>query len=335
MEIHCYAALEAKQPLVEHQYNPDVLGPWDIEVAITHCGLCYTDIHFIDNAMGNSTYPMIPGHEIIGTVLSVGSMVDPKRIGTRVGIGFQRSSCMDCEWCGRGQENVCTKQQATCLHHPGGFAERIIADSRFAFPIPEGLKSEVAAPLLCGGATVFTPLIEYEVSPLKKVGVVGIGGLGHLAVQFARAFGCEVTAFTSSLSKVDEAKEFGAHHVIVNTDPKELLKAANSLDFILCTVSIDMDWNVYLKALRPNGVLCFVGMLEKPLNIPFKNLVRGCKAISAGSIGSRPEIKDMLNFAALHNIQAKIELYPMSDINKAIDRLRKNQVRYRAVLVNP
>ncbi len=335
MTIHGYAALEAKHPLVPYEYDPEILGPWDVEIAITHCGICYTDIHFIDNDMGNSTYPMVPGHEIIGKVISAGSLVNPQRIGTRVGVGFQRSSCMCCDWCKRGMENVCTKQQATCLHHHGGFADKIIMDSRFAFDIPEGLASEAAAPLLCGGATVFQPMLDYGVAPMKRVGIIGIGGLGHLALQFARAFGCEVTAFTSSPSKIAEAKEFGAHQVVTSSDAKDLQKAAGSLDFILCTVSADLDWNAYLKALRPKGVLCFVGMLEKPLAIPFKNLIRGCKLITASSIGSRPGIEDMLHFAALHHIQAKIELFPMDQINLAIDKVRKNQVRYRAVLVNP
>lgn len=332
MTIHAYAALQEKQPLVKYEYTPDSLGPWDVEVAITHCGICYTDIHFIDNDMGNSTYPLIPGHEIVGTIIATGSSVDPSRLGTRVGIGFQRSSCMVCEWCARGKENVCTKQQATCLHHPGGFAERIIIDSRFAFVIPKDLASEEAAPLLCGGATVFQPMIDYGVAPLKRVGVIGIGGLGHLALQFARGFGCEVTAFTSSASKMEEAKQLGAHHVVNATDKDALLKVANSLDFILCTVSAELDWNLFLKLLRPLGVLCFVGQLEKPLVVPFKNLVRGCKSITAGSIGNRPGIQDMLNFAARNQVKAKIELFPLDEVNVAIEKVRKNQVRYRAVL---
>lgn len=333
MIINCYAAMQEKNPLVNYHYEKGELGPWDVEVVISHCGVCYTDIHFIDNDMGNSTYPLVPGHEIIGKIVAAGSLVDPSRIGTRVGIGFQRSSCMACEWCNRGQENVCPKQKATCLHHPGGFAERIIVDSRFSFNIPEGLASENAAPLLCGGATVFQPMIDHGVAPLKKVGIIGIGGLGHLALQFARAFGCEVTAFTSSKSKEQEALEFGAHHVVATNDPKELQQAMNSLDFILCTVSADLDWNAFLKVLRPKGIICFVGQLEKPLVIPFKNLIRGCKTITVSSIGTRPGIQDMLNFAARHNIQAKIELFPMAQVNEAIEKVRKNQVRYRAVLV--
>ena len=334
MTISCFAAKQTKERLVPFEYDPDKLGPWDIEVSITHCGICYSDIHLINNDWGTSTYPLVPGHEIIGKVTAVGENVRSLKKGHRVGIGWQRSSCLSCEWCTQGEENLCFRQEATCVGHKGGFAKSIITDSRFAFPIPDVLESENAAPLLCGGATVFSPLIKHNITATKRVGVIGIGGLGHLALQFAHAFGCEVTAFSSSPDKEQEAKRFGANHFISSTDNKAMQQARNTLDFIISTVNVALDWPGYLNILRPKGTLCFVGAVEKEISVAFGSLLSGRKSISASNIASRHEINDMLRFAAQHGIKAQTELFPMNDVNIALDKLRKNDVRYRAVLVN-
>lgn len=332
MSINCYAAKNQSETLTPYSYDPSALGGWDIEVAITHCGICHSDLHLIDNDWGVSSYPLIPGHEIIGTVTAKGEHVEDFAVGERVGIGWQRSSCQQCEWCHKGEENLCAKQEATCVGHAGGFAEKIRADSRFAFSIPEDLPSEQAAPLLCGGATVYSPLATRGVKPTDRVGIVGIGGLGHLAVQFAHAFGCEVTAFSHSPDKEVEAKKLGADHFISSTDKAALEKAAGSLDFILVTISAPLDWEVYLDLLRPYGMLCFVGAQEKPICSSFMKLLEGRKAICASNIASCPDMKDMLRFAAQHGIKAQIELFPMSRVNDAIDKLRAGKIRYRAVL---
>jgi len=334
MQIDAHAAMAAKQSLSRFAYDPDNLGPWDIEVAITHCGICHSDIHLIDNDWQNSIYPLVPGHEIVGTVTQLGAQVTHLQKGDRVGIGWQRSSCQNCEWCLKGEENMCLKNEATCNGHFGGFAKAIRVDGRFAFKIPDDLASENAAPLLCGGATVYSPLRLYDVKPSMKVGVIGIGGLGHLAVQFANAFGCEVTAFSSTPDKETEAKSFGAHHFVVGSDKGVFERGARSLDFIISTVYADLDWGEYLKLLRPNGKLCFVGAALGPLTTSLFPLLFSQLSICGSVIGGRPAIAEMLEFAARHDIVAKTEAVPMDQVNSAIVRVRQGKARYRMVLVN-
>jgi alcohol/geraniol dehydrogenase (NADP+) len=334
MQIDAYAAMAAKQSLERFAYQPDNLGPWDIEVAITHCGICHSDIHLIDDDFQMSGYPLVPGHEIVGTVTQLGASVSQLQKGDRVGIGWQRSSCMTCEWCVKGEENMCLENRATCVGHYGGFARAIIADSRFAFRVPEKLASENAAPLLCGGITVYSPLRLYDVKPSMRVGVIGIGGLGHLAVQFARAFGCEVTAFSSSPDKESEAKSFGAHHFVVGSDRGVFERGARSQDFIISTVYADLDWGEYLKLLRPNGKLCFVGAALGPLTTSVFPLLFSQLSICGSVIGGRPAIAEMLEFAARHNIVAKTEPVPMDQVNSAVAKVRQGKARYRMVLVN-
>lgn len=334
MTIHAQAAMASKQSLKPFQYEPAALGPHDVEIAITHCGICHSDIHLIDNDWSMSSYPLVPGHEIIGTVADAGPAVKNLKQGQRVGVGWQRGSCLVCEQCVGGDENLCAESRATCVGNHGGFADRIRMDSRFAFAIPETLASENAAPLLCGGATVYSPLKHYGVVPPMRVGVIGIGGLGHLALQFANAFGCEVTAFSSTPEKEKEARDFGAHHFIASTNPAALKKAAGSLDFILSTVFASLDWNTYLQLLRPNGRLCFVGVPAAPIQVHIGSILSGQKSICASVIGSRGTIREMLDFAARHDIEAMTEVMPLADVNKALEKLRANKARYRMVLRN-
>lgn len=332
MTIHAQAAMASKLSLEPFQYEPAALGPHDIEIAITHCGICHSDIHLIDNDWGISSYPLVPGHEIIGTIVDAGGEVKHVKQGQRVGVGWQRSSCLVCEQCLRGDENLCAENRATCVGHHGGFAERIRVDSRFAFSIPDTLASENAAPLLCGGATVYSPMKHYGVVPSMRVGIIGIGGLGHLALQFANAFGCEVTAFSSTPEKEKEARDFGAHRFVASTNPAALKKAVCSLDFILSTVFANLDWNQYLSLLRPNGKLCFVGVPAGPIQIHIDALLGGQKSVCASVIGSRSTIREMLDFAARHDIEAMTEVMPLADVNKAIEKVRANRARYRMVL---
>ncbi len=334
LTIKSYAAKAQGQALEPYEYEAQPLGPWDVEVAITHCGICHSDLHLLTNDWGISNYPLIPGHEIIGHITEMGENITELSIGQRVGIGWQRSSCMHCEWCHQGEENLCLTQEATCVDHPGGFAEKIHADGRFAFPIPDALPSEQAAPLLCGGATVFSPFIQHKIMPTSRVGVIGIGGLGHLALQFANAFGCEVTAFSSHADKKDEALSLGAHHFISSTDSSALEAAVNTLDFIICTTMTPLNWEAYLAVLRPKGVLCFVGAQSSTIDVPFMSILVGRKSVCASNIASCPDIKAMLRFAADHKIRAQIELFPMNNLNQAIEKLKAGKVRYRAVLTN-
>ncbi|MGZ3698256.1 MAG: NAD(P)-dependent alcohol dehydrogenase, partial [Bdellovibrionota bacterium] len=235
MKITSYAAKSAKGELERFDYEAAKLGHNDVEIQISHCGVCHSDVHLVDDDWGMSSFPLVPGHEIIGLVTLKGPEVTHLAIGSRVGVGWQRSSCLSCEFCLSGREMFCLNDQATCVGNFGGFADSIRIDSRFTFPIPAGLASENAAPLLCGGITVYSPLRHYGVAPRMKVGVVGIGGLGHLALQFAHAMGCEVTAFSNSFNKEIEARDFGASHFVSSTDEAALGKLGRSLDFILVT----------------------------------------------------------------------------------------------------
>src|ERR1700757_3173904 len=212
--IQGLAVHAAGAELLLFRYDPGELGLQEVEIGISHCGICHSDIHLIANDWGNSKYPFIPGHEIIGTVRAVGSDVRSLKVGQRVGLGWQSNSCGQCEWCIKGLENLCASSEGTCLHRHGGYADRVRANARFVLPIPEALPSEEAAPLLCGGITVYNPLRSHGINPSSRVGVVGIGGLGHMAIQFARVFGAEVTAFSSSVAKEDEARELGAHNFV-------------------------------------------------------------------------------------------------------------------------
>lgn len=332
MPVSAYAAYEAKSSLNPFSYETDPLSPEEIEISITHCGICHSDIHLIDNDWNISKYPLVPGHEIVGTVVAIGSAVKDLSVGQRVGVGWQAGSCMTCEWCVSGQENLCFRQTATCVGHYGGFADRVRTDFRFAFPIPESLESDNAAPLLCGGITVYSPMRHYNLRPHERIGIIGIGGLGHLALQFARAMGCEVTAFSSTPEKEAECRFFGAQHFIPVNDKSAMQKVKGSLDFILSTVTAPLNWGAFVNALRPNGRLIFVGATVGNLNIPVGSFVMGQKSIGGSVIGGRTMIREMLQFAAQHQIKAKTEILPLAEVNTAIDKVRRNQARYRMVL---
>jgi uncharacterized zinc-type alcohol dehydrogenase-like protein len=331
MSIHAYAAHSPKGALQPFVYEPAPLGPHDIEIRIGHCGICHSDVHLVDGDWGMGTYPMVPGHEIVGTVAAAGPEVRQLEIGARVGVGWQRGACLACEACGAGDENLCPENVATCVGHHGGFADRVRLDGRFAFPVPEGLASEDAAPLLCGGVTVYSPLRRW-VKPAMRVGVVGIGGLGHLALQFARAMGCEVTAVSSSPDKEEEARGFGAHRFLATREKTALRAAAGSLDFVLSTAFVPQDWSGLLGALRPNGVLCFVGAPAEPLRLHVGAILGGQKTLTASAIGGRPAIREMLEFAARHGVAAKTQVRPLAEADAALDETRKGRARYRIVL---
>ncbi len=312
-------------PLEAYAFEEESLGSHDVEVAIAFCGICHSDVHLIDNDWGISGYPLVPGHEIIGTVTTKGDEV-PFDIGQRVGIGWQRSACLTCNTCVGGHENICASSEATCVGHPGGFADKIRADGRFCFAIPENLPSETAAPLLCGGATVFSPLHRHRVQ--GRIGIVGVGGLGHLAIQYASAMGCEVYAISHSPSKEAEAKSLGADHFLTIGD----LDQAPPLDFVLSTVSADIDWEAIINLVGPNGTLCNVGVPGGPIAISPISLIMQQRSICGSAIGSRLHIREMLAFSAGHGIVAKTEVFPLEKVNEALERVRKNEARYRVVL---
>jgi uncharacterized zinc-type alcohol dehydrogenase-like protein len=344
-EIQGFAAHAAGAQLLPFRYSPGELGPYDVEVRVAHCGVCHSDIHLIDNDWGVSRYPLIPGHEIIGTVTAIGSNVHGPTtgspasvlagvvtVGQRVGIGWQADSCGICEWCRSGEEHLCPKAQPTCVGRHGGFADTVRVNSRFAIPVPDSLDAISAAPLLCGGVTVYTPLRNHGARPASRVGVIGIGGLGHLAIQFARAFGSEVTAFSSSKDKEAEALSLGAHAFVNTRETSSVKKLARSFDLILSTVSGDQDLHNFIDALRPKGTLVILGAGPSPLQIPGAALIGGELSVAGSNIGSPRDLREMLEVAARHNIKAITERFPMKDANTAVSRVKKNQVRYRAVL---
>jgi uncharacterized zinc-type alcohol dehydrogenase-like protein len=331
VSFHAYAAHEAKGPLRPFVYEPAPLGPHDVEIRVSHCGICHSDVHLVDGDWGVGTYPMVPGHEIVGTVEARGAAVGHLEVGARVGVGWQRGACLECDSCRVGEENLCEANEATCVDHHGGFADRVRVDGRFAFPIPDALAPEGAAPLLCGGITVYSPLRRW-VRPSMRVGVVGIGGLGHLGLRFARAMGCEVTAISGNPDKEADARAFGAHRFLATREPKALRAAVGTLDFVLSTVFLPQDWKGLLAALRPNGVLCFVGVPDEPMKLPVGALLGGQKTLAASAIGGRPAIREMLDFAARHGVVARAQVRPLTEADAALGEVRKGRARYRVVL---
>jgi uncharacterized zinc-type alcohol dehydrogenase-like protein len=333
-EIHGLGVHAAGAQLLAYKYDPGALGANEVEIKISHCGVCHSDVHLIDNDWGISKYPFIPGHEIVGNVVTVGSAVKDRSVGERVGVGWQADSCGICEWCRQGEEQFCAKAQPTCVGRNGGFADKIRVNSRFAVAMPTALDSEHAAPLLCAGITVYSPLRNYGVRPSSRVGVIGIGGLGHLGIQFARAFGAEVTAFSTSKDKENEARELGAHNFVNTRDTGALKKIAGSFDLLLSTVSADQDWQAYVNALRPKGTLCLVGASPSPVQVQGSSLLGGNRGVTGSNTGSPTEIAEMLDVAARHEVKAVTEKFAMAKANDAVARVKKSQVRYRAVLVN-
>lgn len=332
MKIQGWAAHGAKRKLEPFSYDAGLLGPEEVEIAVEYCGLCHSDISILNNDWGLSRYPVIPGHEAVGRVVAAGDHAKGLHIGQRVGVGWNADSCMHCHECKTGNNNLCLAAAPTIVGRHGGFADRIRAHWLWAIPLPDTLDISSAGPLLCGGITVFAPLITFGVKPTDRVGVVGIGGLGHLALQFANAWGCEVTAFTSNPSKADEAREFGAHRIVSSRDSAEILQAANSLDFLFITVNLPLDWASLLKTLKPNGRMHVVGAVLEPMPIPAFDLIMGQKSVSGSPTGGPATISSMLDFAARHSIEPQVEHFPLSKVNDAIEHLAAGKARYRVVL---
>lgn len=330
--VHAWAAQEAAKPLVRFDYDPGPLGAEEVEIRVEHCGLCHSDLSLIDNEWGFSNYPIVGGHEVIGTVVALGSGAKGLQLGQRVGLGWMSGSCMSCKSCLGGEPQLCRAGVPTIVGHHGGFADRVRAHWLWTCPLPEGLNPAKAGPLLCGGITVFSPFLTFDIKPVHRVGVVGIGGLGHLALKFARAWGCEVTAFTSSESKRDEALALGAHRVVSSTDPKSMKAIAGQLDLVLVTVNVMLNWKALMSTLAPNGRLHLVGILPQPMEVEAFPLISGQRSVSGSPTGSRQDIDTMLAFAARHGIEPQTEHYPMSRINEALDHLRAGKARYRVVL---
>lgn len=332
--IKAYAVHEAGGKFETYHYEVGELGAEEVEIDVLYCGICHSDLSMINNDWGISAYPLVAGHEVVGKISKTGAQVEGLSPGQAVGLGWHSGYCGHCTPCQTGDQNLCSEAQPTIVAHHGGFAEKVRAQASSVVPIPEGVDLESAGPLFCGGITVFNPLVQFDVKSTDKVAVIGIGGLGHIALQFLNAWGCEVTAFTSSESKQQEAIELGAHKTLNSRDPKELENAAGSFDFIISTVNVKLDWDLYIGTLKPKGRLHFVGATLEPLDIAVFPLIMAQRSISGSPVGSPATIKKMLDFARLHQIQPKIEVFPMSEINEAFEHLEAGNARYRIVLSN-
>lgn len=331
-KVRAWAALGPRQPLQPFEFDPGPLPAGQVEVAVEHCGLCHSDLSLRDDAWGMSRFPLVPGHEAIGTLVAVGEGVRGLRPGQRVGVGWNAHSCQHCETCLDGRQHLCASVRPTLIGRHGAFAERVRVDALWAVPLPEGLDPAEAGPLLCGGITVFAPLRELAIPPTARVAVVGIGGLGHLALAFSRAWGCEVTAITSSPAKVAEALELGAHQAVCSEDGSALKRLSGRFDLILVTANASLDWNALLGALAPEGRLHVVGAVPEPIPVPAFALISGQKSVSGSPTGSRGALAQMLAFAARHRILPRNEHFPMSQVNAALEHLAAGRARYRVVL---
>jgi len=332
--IRAFAAPAVGKPLEPHDFTPGPLGGEQVEIAVESCGICHSDLSMIDNDWGMSAYPLVPGHEIVGRVVEAGPHVKRIKVGDRVGVGWNSGSCGACPACLGGDQNLCASAEGTIVGRPGGFATRVRAHWTWAAPLPEAIDPASAGPLFCGGITVFSPIVAFGVRPTDRVGVIGIGGLGHMALKFLRAWGCEVVAFTSSESKRAEALDLGAHRTLNSRDASELAAAASSFDFILNTTNVALDWNAYVAALKPKGRLHTVGAVLEPLGLAAFPLISGQKSVSGSPLGSPATVDTMLEFCARHSIAPTTERFPLSRVNDAIEHLRSGRARYRVVLEN-
>ncbi|HEY3413560.1 MAG TPA: NAD(P)-dependent alcohol dehydrogenase [Armatimonadota bacterium] len=330
--IHAWAALGAKQALVPYEYDPGPIGPDDVEVSVEYCGVCHSDLSILDDEWGMSTFPVVPGHEVIGRITALGEQAKGLAVGQRVGVGWYSGSCMACAQCLSGNQHLCATSTATIVGHHGGYADRIRTHWAWAIPIPETVEASSAGPLLCGGTTVFAPLVALNVKPTERVGIVGIGGLGHMAVKFATAWGCEVTAFTSSATKYDEAREFGAHHVVSSRDADAIRALTGSLDVLLVTVNVPLDWSALMATLAPLGRMHILGAVPEPIPVGAFDLILGQRSISGSPTGAPVTIATMLDFAGRHAIRPQVEHFPLARVNDAIAHLKAGNARYRIVL---
>lgn len=334
MKVNAYAVKEPKGKLVPFSYESGELSPENIDIKVSYCGLCHSDMSMMNNDWGMTQYPIVPGHEIIGEIVAVGNAVKNLKVGDKVGLGWMSSSCMSCSQCMSGDHNLCANSEGTIIGRHGGFAEYVRSHWSWAIPIPEGMDLSKAGPLLCGGITVFSPIFLSNLKPTDSVGVIGIGGLGHLAIKFLKHWGCDVIAFSSNPSKKDEILSMGANKVINSKDSEELKTVSGKLKFILNTTNVSLDWDSYLTALSPKGKLHTVGAVLEPMQIPAFSLIMGDKSVGGSPIGSPEIIRIMLDFCNRHNIYPNVEEFPMEEVNEAIEHLEQGKARYRIVLKN-
>jgi uncharacterized zinc-type alcohol dehydrogenase-like protein len=336
-----YAAQSPTSPLALLEIPRREPGARDVEIDILFCGVCHSDLHTARGEWAGSNYPCVPGHEIVGKVARVGAAVSKFKVGDRVGVGCMVDSCGDCSSCTAGLEQFClnwatftynSPDKAIGGHTYGGYSSSIVVQENFVLRIPDGLDLAAAAPLLCAGITTYSPLHHWKVGPGKKAGIVGLGGLGHMGIKFAKALGAHVVLFTTSPGKVEDGKRLGADEVVLSKDEKQMARHGSSFDFILDAVSANHDVNAYLKLLRLDGTLVLVGAPEKPLPVEAFNLLLPRRNFAGSAIGGIQETQEMLDFCAAKRITSDIEVIRMDEINHAWERLVKQDVKYRFVI---
>jgi uncharacterized zinc-type alcohol dehydrogenase-like protein len=336
-----YAAKSPKSPLAPFTFERRDLKEHDVGIDIKFCGICHSDIHQVRDEWGGSMFPMVPGHEITGIVSKVGPKVTKFKVGDQVGVGCIVDSCRHCSHCEDGIEQYC-KEGMTGTYNAmerdgsaatqGGYANNIVVDENYVLNIPKNLPLDAAAPLLCAGITLYSPLMHWKAGPSKKVAIIGMGGLGHMGVKIAHALGAEVTVLSHSMKKVDDAKRLGADHFYATSDPETFTKLSGTFDLMINTVSAEMDWNQYLGLLRLDGSMVVVGIPEKPTPISSFSLIMGRKSLAGSGIGGIQETQEMLDFCSKHNIVCDIEVIAAEKINEAYERVLKSDVRYRFVI---
>jgi alcohol dehydrogenase (NADP+) len=335
---HGYAARDPATPLAPFSFTRRALRPDDVRIAIRYCGVCHTDLHMARNDWRGTVYPVVPGHEIVGQVTGVGSEVRRHAVGDWVAVGCLVDSCLECSECSAGREQYCQKGYTLTYNGKdrrtgevthGGYSTHIVAREEFVLRLPPGLDPARAAPLLCAGITTYSPLRHWGITEGKKVGIVGLGGLGHMGVKFARALGAHVVVFTTSASKTEDALRLGAHEVVLSREANQMASHAGSFDFILDAVSAEHDLNAYIQLLRRDGNLTLVGAPEKPLPVSSFGLIFGRRSLSGSLIGGIAETQEMLDFCGAHGITSDVEVIPMQKVNEAYDRLLKSDVKYR------
>lgn len=331
-KIHAYAAQEVGGKLDPFTYELPELGSEQVDIKVHYCGICHSDLSMLENEWGMTQYPFVPGHEIVGEVIAVGSEVKNLEPGNLVGLGWNSASCMHCDQCMNGSHHLCNTVEGTIVGRHGGFADQVRGHWSWAIPLPEGIDLKKAGPLLCGGITVFNPIILAGVKATDRVGVIGIGGLGHMALKFLNKWGCEVIAFSSNPDKKEQILAMGATKVINSRNPEELESIAGSLDFILNTTNVSLDWNSYLTALAPQGRFHTVGAVLEPMAIPAFSLIMGEKTVGGSPLGSPALTRTMLEFCVRHEIYPMVEEFPLTEVNEAMDHLEKGKARYRIVL---
>ena len=338
--VKAYGTESAETPLHRLDIQRRSLLPNDVEIDILYCGICHSDLHSVHNDWGGTIYPIVPGHEIVGRVTGIGSDVTKFKVGDLAGIGCIVDSCGHCEHCHNGEEQYCDEGWTVVFNSPdkylggqtyGGFSQAIVADANYVLKLPETIDLAASAPILCAGITVYSPLKHWGAGPGKKVGIVGIGGLGHMAIKIAKAMGAHVTVFTTSPSKMNTARELGADEAVLSTDSRQM-EYQTRFDMILDTVSARHDVNMYLNALKVDGSLVLVGLPNQPLEVGAFNIVNGRKSFSGSNIGGIAETQEVIDFCAEHHITAQIELIGVDQINEAFRRLEKNDVKYRFVI---